>query len=59
LPLERLPQDAPYFGYQQAVHGDGSVPSEQVINEHRAAKGTEYRLETEGPHPVPELRQRS
>jgi hypothetical protein len=43
---------------QQQVHGGQKPPSEQVIDVHQAWFGTEYRLETEGPHPVPELRRR-
>jgi hypothetical protein len=42
---------------QRALHGDAPVPSEQVIDEPRAKFGVDYRLETEGPHPVERLRQ--
>jgi len=55
---EQLPVDAPYYAYQERVNA-GGVPSEQVIEEHRLDKGGEYRLETEGPHPVKELRAES
>jgi hypothetical protein len=41
-----------YQGYQDAIHGDGPVPSEQVIAEHVEKFGEDYRIETEGPHPV-------
>jgi len=41
---------------QQQIHGGEEPPSERVIDEHRALFGTEYRLETEGPHPVDALR---
>jgi hypothetical protein len=41
---------------QQQVHGGEKPPSEQVIDGHRDWFGTDYRIETEGPHPVPELR---
>jgi hypothetical protein len=51
---EQLPADAPYHAYQERVHAEG-VPSEQVIEDSRD-KGEEYRLETEGPHPIEELR---
>ena len=34
-------------------------PSEVVVDQHRATFGTDYRLETEGSHPVSELRQQS
>jgi hypothetical protein len=41
---------------QAAVHGGQEPPSERVIDEHRERFGTDYRLETEGPHPVSDLR---
>jgi hypothetical protein len=49
--------DAPkrYAQYQAMVHGDDPVPSEQIIADTVAAGG-EYRLETEGEHPVERLR---
>ncbi|MEX0759849.1 MAG: hypothetical protein WD100_09735 [Tistlia sp.] len=54
VPITDLPSGHRYFDYQRAVNGD-QVPSEQVIEEMRG-KGREYRLETEGPHPVEALR---
>ncbi|WP_018503918.1 hypothetical protein [Parafrankia discariae] len=44
------------FQERQAKVNAGGVPSEQVIDAHRQRFGTDYRLETEGPHPVPRLR---
>jgi hypothetical protein len=41
---------------QQRVNGDGLVPSEQVIDDHREMFGREYRVETEGEHPVASMR---
>ena len=41
---------------QQQIHGDEKPPSERVIDQHRDRLGGEYRLETEGPHPVERLR---
>jgi hypothetical protein len=41
---------------QQQVHGGEKPPSEQVIDLHRQEYGDEYRIETEGPHPVDALR---
>src|SRR5215204_4150208 len=46
--LERMPQ---------AVNRDG-VPSEEVVEMHVAEFGTDYRVETEGQHPVEGLRQK-
>ncbi|MBX6767309.1 MAG: hypothetical protein IRY90_09185 [Actinomadura rubrobrunea] len=41
---------------QQQIHGGEEPPSERVIQEHRELFGEDYRHETEGPHPVSELR---
>ncbi|HKP85616.1 MAG TPA: hypothetical protein VJZ26_05950 [Blastocatellia bacterium] len=57
IPLDQLPEDALYFAYQQQVNGGGMVPSEQVIEEHVRALGSDYRDQTEGPHPVKQLQQ--
>lgn len=54
VPVSTLPPDDRYFRYQHRVNA-GGVPSEQVIAENVAANGAEYRLETEGPSPVPGL----
>jgi hypothetical protein len=43
---------------QQQIHGGEKPPSERIIDEHRQVFGREYRLETEGEHPVPSLRER-
>jgi predicted metal-dependent hydrolase len=42
--------------WQEAIHGGEKAPSELIIEENRTKSGEEYRLETEGPHPVPSLR---
>lgn len=52
VPLKDLPSDHRFHQYQQAVHGGATVPSEQVIEEHRDAKGGEYRVQPGGPHPI-------
>lgn len=52
-----MERPARYGAYQAAVHGDGPVPSEEVIDLNRAEHGREYRLETEGPNPVERLRE--
>jgi hypothetical protein len=54
-PVSALPKDHRYHQYQKTVHGTGPVPSEAIIEEHLRVKKTEYRLETEGPHPVSAL----
>lgn len=51
VPVDSLPADARYFEYQKTVNQDG-IPSEQVIEEHRKQMGQEYRVETEGKHPL-------
>ena len=57
-PVDSLPTSARYFTWQRLVNVDGSAPSQRVIEEHIDRHGTDYRLETEGPHPVEELRDR-
>ncbi|WP_059006039.1 hypothetical protein [Streptomyces specialis] len=42
---------------QQQLNGDGKAPSDQVLDRHREMFGREYRLQTEGEHPVPALRE--
>ncbi len=58
VPVTQLPKDHRYFWYQRQVNADGLIPSEQVIDAHRRERGDrEYRLETDGVHPVPGLRE--
>lgn len=57
IPVDRLPRDSRYFTFQGMVNRDG-IPSVQVIDEHVRRSGRDYRLETEGPHPVVRLRPR-
>lgn len=58
VPLDSLSSDDRYFQYQKMVHGDGYIPSQNVIEQRIKSKGKDYRLETEGPHPVEALRPR-
>jgi hypothetical protein len=53
--VDELPTDHRYFDYQ-AVVNEGGAPSEMVILQNREQRGREYRDETEGEHPVEELR---
>ncbi|XBQ14931.1 MAG: hypothetical protein ABL308_08130 [Oceanicaulis sp.] len=55
VPIGDLPEGHRYFEYQARVN-DGGVPSEQVVDKRIAEKGEDYRLETEGEHPVAPLR---
>lgn len=57
VPLDQLPADSRYFEYQRTVNGDGFIPSEQVITDNVAKSGRQYRLETQGAHPIEFLRQ--
>jgi rubrerythrin len=50
-----LPKNHRYFGYQNIVNGD-SVPSRDIVQAHINHVGHDYRLETEGPHPVERMR---
>lgn len=54
-PVSTLPDDHRYFDYQAKVNSDGS-PTEDVISMNIEKNGEDYRLETEGEHPVPGLR---
>lgn len=59
VPLSQVSQDARYFWYQNRVNdGQGFVPSQAIIEEHVRSKGSDYRFESEGPHPVDEFRTR-
>ena len=49
-----LPDDHRSRRYRDVVNA-GGAPSEQVIDENRAANGRDKRDETEGPNPIPEL----
>jgi hypothetical protein len=56
VPLDDLPADHWYFQYQETVNA-GGAPSELVIDETRRERDRDYRDETEGPNPIPQLRQ--
>ena len=56
IPVTDLPEGHRYFAYQARMNA-GGVPTEQVIERHRAEFGQEYRFETEGDHPVPPLQE--
>jgi hypothetical protein len=56
VPVESLPPNDRYFKYQKAVNGGVKVPSEQVIANHMKEFGDDFRLTTDGPHPVPQYR---
>jgi rubrerythrin len=55
VPVSTLAGSDRFYAYQRKVNGDW-VPTEQVIRANVEKNGQEYRLETEGPHPVPGLR---
>ncbi len=57
-PVDSLPPSHRYFTWQGLVNVDGSAPSQWVVEHHIERHGTDWRLETEGPHPVEELRAR-
>lgn len=58
VPVDELPANARYYSYQQQVHAGKSVPSRDVIAAQTARAGMDYRLETEGEHPVERFRER-
>jgi rubrerythrin len=58
VPISSVPEGDRYFAYNGTVNA-GWVPTEDVIAKTIDARGDEYRLETEGPNPVPGLRRSS
>lgn len=54
IPVSDLPADHRFFDFQRAVNA-GGVPTEDVIVQHRAQFGNEYRYATEGEHPIASL----
>jgi hypothetical protein len=56
VPVTELPADHRSRRYRDIVN-DGGAPSEMVIDDNRAARGREFRDETAGAHPIPELRE--
>jgi hypothetical protein len=58
VPMSDLPKNHRFFEHQKIVHASG-IPSEQIIAEHKRVKGRDYRLQTEGQHPVPQLEEES
>ena len=56
VPIGDLPRDHRYFEYQKQVNA-GGVPTEDVIRRHREEQGGDYRLTTEGEHPIESLRE--
>jgi hypothetical protein len=53
--VDDLPSDHRFFSFQDTMHS-GGIPSEQVVEMDRERRGTEYRDETDGEHPVADLR---
>jgi hypothetical protein len=54
-PVQKLPDGHRFFGFNETVN-EGMIPSEAVIDQYRAERGLDYRDETEGEHPVVDLR---
>ena len=54
VPVGALPDDHRYFGYQARVNRS-TPPTEEVIRRRRDKEGEDYRLATEGRHPVQAL----
>jgi hypothetical protein len=51
-----MPDDHRYFAYRALVN-EGMEPGDEVINMTITQRGHEYRDETEGEHPVVDLRE--
>jgi hypothetical protein len=58
VPAAELGPESNYRIYQHHVNGNGFVPSQRLIQDHIARFGRDYRLETNGPHPVGRFRTR-
>lgn len=56
-PAEDLPMDHRYRRFQKIVNKDGA-PSHKVIEQNISKHGRDYRLETEGEHPISKYRSR-
>ncbi len=57
--MRDLGDDSRFRRFQKMVNEDGQIPSIQVIDEHVDKYGKEYRLSTEGEHPVERLREKA
>lgn len=57
MEADQLPEDAHYHEFQEIVNSD-FVPSHEVIAQHIESNGEDYRIETEGPHPLEKFRAR-
>ncbi len=55
VPMDDLPKDHRFFKYQEIVNAE-TVPSDKIIESHIAELGDEYRFQSQGEHPVDELR---
>lgn len=61
VPGSELPKDYRYYEYQKMINGDASgdkAPSQEVIRQYIQKNGKDYRLELDGPHPVPRFQER-
>jgi hypothetical protein len=52
--LDDLPRDHRFFSFQARVNA-GGPPSERVIDDERRENDNDYRDETDGENPIPEL----
>jgi hypothetical protein len=57
VPVGELPDDYRFFKYQDTVNAD-KVATQDVITQHIDEKGKDYRLQTEGDHPIKALQSR-
>lgn len=55
VPADKMPEGSRYFMYQD-VYNAGGAPSEMVIEERIQQKGSDYRQELAGPHPLERFR---
>jgi len=59
MPLDKVPDKSRFETYQKAVNDSREfVPSQDVIEENIRKNTRDYRIETEGEHPIPRLQER-
>ena len=58
VPLKNSESKDRYFQYQNTVNAGDFIPSQKVISNAIQKTGQDYRIETNGPHPIEMLRDR-
>ncbi len=59
VPLKNAENKDRFIGYLNTVNGGEYIPTQQIIADTILNNNSDYRIETNGPHPVPILKDRS